>query len=304
MLVLEGFQLPVEGVVLGVGDLRRVIDVVAAVVVEDLLAQILYPAPNVYASCHAGIIRTEPPAPKGRSITDARPDCKLRRSACLPASEYAASGGEGRTELARAVLGLAHTTGGSGNREVPVRRFEIGEEPVYLVADDLLALQERVADALDHGALLAQEVLYLLAGFCEDAVRLLAHLTIAQQGAYRGARHLVGERTEGVESLAHPEEADHRRRRPGRLLQIPAHARRRFAEVDVLGRPRRKRRLYAGHHVRAGADVPLLALQVPGGDRVARFVGGDLDLLLLVVLHGLLEADLIRQLRRPDVLPP
>jgi hypothetical protein len=64
MLVLQGFQLPVEGVVLGVGDLRRVIDVVAAVVVTDLLAQILYPIPNVRASGHAGIIRTYAPAPK------------------------------------------------------------------------------------------------------------------------------------------------------------------------------------------------------------------------------------------------
>src|SRR5215210_1851196 len=206
---------------------------------------------------------------------------------------------------------------GSGNREMPASGVEIGEEPIYLVADDLLALQERVADALDHGALLAQEVFYLL-----------AHLPVAQQGAYLGARYLVGERTERVEPLAHPEEADHRRRRLGRLLQIAAYARRRLPEVDVLGRARRKRRLDAGHHVRAGADVTflpllvadepegvlplddrddlhleLLALQVPGGDRVARFVGGDLDLLLLVVLHGLLEADLIRQLRRPDVLP-
>src|SRR5215211_8959905 len=34
-----------------------------------------------------------------------------------------------------------------------------------------------------------------------------------------------------------------------------------------------------------------------------RLVGGDLDLLLLVVLDGLLEPDLIRQLGRPDVLP-
>src|SRR5215210_8785922 len=217
---------------------------------------------------------------------------------------------------------------GSGNREMPASGVEIGEEPIYLVADDLLALQERVADALDHGALLAQEVFYLLAGFCEDAVRLLAHLPVAQQGAYLGARYLVGERAERVEPLAHPEEADHRRRRPGRLLQIAAYARRGLPEVDVLGRARRERRLDAGHHVRAGADVTflpllvadepegvlplddrddlhleLLALQVPGGDRVARLVGGDLHLLLLVVLHGLLEADLVRQLRRPDILP-
>src|SRR5918997_5524499 len=64
MLAFQGFQLPVEGVVLGVGDLRRVIDVVAAVVVTDLLAQILYPTPNVHATGHAGIIRTYAPAPK------------------------------------------------------------------------------------------------------------------------------------------------------------------------------------------------------------------------------------------------
>src|SRR5215207_5218466 len=65
MLVLQGFQLPVEAVVLGVGDLRRVIYVVAAVVVTDLLAQILYLSPNVDASGHARIIRTHPPTPKG-----------------------------------------------------------------------------------------------------------------------------------------------------------------------------------------------------------------------------------------------
>jgi hypothetical protein len=64
MLVLQGFQLPVESVVLGVGDLRRVIYVVAAVVVTDLLAQILYPTPNVHTSGHAGIIRAQASAPK------------------------------------------------------------------------------------------------------------------------------------------------------------------------------------------------------------------------------------------------
>ena len=68
MLVLQGFQLPVESVVLGVGDLRRVIYVVAAVVVTDLLAQILYPTPNVHASGHARIIRTYAPAPKGSLV--------------------------------------------------------------------------------------------------------------------------------------------------------------------------------------------------------------------------------------------
>ena len=73
MLALQGFQLPVEGVVLGVGDLRRVIDVVAAVVVTDLLAQILYPTPNINASGHAGIIRTYAPAPK-RSLIASTPD--------------------------------------------------------------------------------------------------------------------------------------------------------------------------------------------------------------------------------------
>ena len=73
MLALQGFQLPVEGVVLGVGDLRRVIDVVAAVVVTDLLAQILYPTPNIHASGHAGIIRTYAPAPK-RSLIASTPD--------------------------------------------------------------------------------------------------------------------------------------------------------------------------------------------------------------------------------------
>src|SRR5215211_4285866 len=317
MLALQGFQLRVEGVVLGVGDLRRVIDVVAAVVVADLLAQILYPPPNVYASGHAGIIRKEAPAPKRRDSVSS-----------LSAAEHAAGGGECRTKLARAVLGLAYATGGGGNGKRSVRGLEVGEELVYLFADDLLALQEGVADAFDHGALLAQEVFYLLAGPGKDAVSLLAHLSVAQQGAYGGAGHLVGNRAEGVEPLAHPEEADHRRRRPGRLLQVPAHARRRLPKVDVLGRPRRERRLYAGYDVRAGPDVALLpllvadepegvlpldnrydlhlellALQIPGGDSVAGLVGGDLHLLLLVVLDGLLQADLIRQLRRPDVLP-
>jgi hypothetical protein len=40
----------------------------------------------------------------------------------------------------------------------------------------------------------------------------------------------------------------------------------------------------------------------PGAFGVPGLVGGDLDLLLLVVLDGLLEADLVGQLRRPDVL--
>jgi hypothetical protein len=47
--------------------------VVAAVVVTDLLAQILYPTPNVHTSGHAGIIRTYAPAPK-RSLIATVPD--------------------------------------------------------------------------------------------------------------------------------------------------------------------------------------------------------------------------------------
>ncbi len=74
MLVLQGFQLPVESVVLSVGDLRRVIYVVAAVVVTDLLAQIFYPIPNVHTSGHAGIIRTYAPAPKRSLIVSVLTD--------------------------------------------------------------------------------------------------------------------------------------------------------------------------------------------------------------------------------------
>jgi hypothetical protein len=47
--------------------------VVAAVVVTDLLAQILYPTPNIHASSHARIIRTYAPAPK-RSLIASTPD--------------------------------------------------------------------------------------------------------------------------------------------------------------------------------------------------------------------------------------
>ena len=74
MLAFQGFQLPVEGVVLGVGDLRRIIYVVTAVVVTDLLAQILYPNPNVHASGHAGIIRTDAHAPKRSLIASVLTD--------------------------------------------------------------------------------------------------------------------------------------------------------------------------------------------------------------------------------------
>jgi hypothetical protein len=42
--------------------------VVAAVVVTDLLAQIHNPTLNVHTSDHAGIIRTQAPAPKRISI--------------------------------------------------------------------------------------------------------------------------------------------------------------------------------------------------------------------------------------------
>ena len=42
-----------------------------------------------------------------------------------------------------------------------------GEELVYLLADDLLALQQGVAHALDDRALFAQDRLYLLAGLGE-----------------------------------------------------------------------------------------------------------------------------------------
>ena len=74
MLVLQGFQLPVESVVLGVGDLRRIIYVVTAGVVTDLLAQILYPTPNVLTSGHAGIIRTRAPSPNRSLIASVLSD--------------------------------------------------------------------------------------------------------------------------------------------------------------------------------------------------------------------------------------
>jgi hypothetical protein len=64
VLGLEALELVVEGVVLGVGDLRRVLHVVAPVVVADLLAQLLDPAPHVHALGHAGIIRAVPRHPK------------------------------------------------------------------------------------------------------------------------------------------------------------------------------------------------------------------------------------------------
>src|SRR5215210_4729151 len=207
--------------------------------------------------------------------------------------------------------------------------LEPGEETLYLLADDLLALEQGVAHALDDGALLAQQVLYLLARLEEYPVDLLAHLGVPQQRPYRGAaRELAGDGAEGVELLAHPEQADHRSRGPRRLPEVRANARGGLPEPDVLGGAGGESSLDAGHHVRAGPDVAvllllvahqpqgvlplddgdhlhleLLALEIPRGDRVPGLVGGDLDLLLLVVLDGLLEPDLVGQLGRPDVLP-
>src|SRR5215212_11813007 len=207
--------------------------------------------------------------------------------------------------------------------------LEPGEEPLYLLADDLLVLEQGVAHALDDRALLAQQHLYLLAGLEEYPVNLPAHLGVPQERPYRGAAsELVGDGAEGVELLAHPEHADHRGSCPRRLPEVTAHPRGGLSEPDVLGGAGCQSRLDAGHHIRAGSDVAvllllvahqpegvlplddgdhlhlqLLALEVPRGDGVPSLVGGDLDLLLLVVLDGLLEPDLVRQLGRPDVLP-
>src|SRR3712207_724658 len=57
--------------------------------------------------------------------------------------------------------------------------LEPGEEPFYLLADDLLALEQGVAHALDYRALLAQQILYLLARLGEYLVDLLAHRRVA-----------------------------------------------------------------------------------------------------------------------------
>lgn len=57
MFGFEGFELSVEGVVLGVADLRGVLDVITAVVVPNLLPQLLDPAPDVRFPNHATIIR-------------------------------------------------------------------------------------------------------------------------------------------------------------------------------------------------------------------------------------------------------
>src|SRR5918998_3491636 len=207
--------------------------------------------------------------------------------------------------------------------------LQLGEEPVYLLANYLLALQEGVAHALDDGALLPQQILDLLARLGEYPVDLLARRPVPQEGTYRGAAgELVRDGAEGVEVLAHPEETDHRGGGPGRLPEVLAHSCRGLPNPDVFRRAGGQSGLDASHHVRACPDVAvlpllvahqpqgvlplddrdhlhleLLALEVPGGDRVPGLVGGDLDLLLLVVLDGLLEPDLVGQLRRPDVLP-
>src|SRR5829696_3546073 len=207
--------------------------------------------------------------------------------------------------------------------------LEPGEEPLYLLADDLLALEQSVAHTLDDSAPLAQQVLYLLARLEEYPVDLLAHLGVPQQRPYRrAAGEIAGDGAEGVELLAHPEQADHRGRGPRRLPEVRAHARGGLPEPHVLGGAGGESGLDASHHVRAGPDVAvllllvahqpqgvlplddgdylhleLLALEVPRGDRVPGLVGGDLDLLLLVVLDGLLEPDLVGQLGRPDVPP-
>jgi hypothetical protein len=57
VLGLQSFEFLVEGVILGVGDLRGVLYVVAAVVIPDQLAQVLDPAPNVQVFDHEAIIR-------------------------------------------------------------------------------------------------------------------------------------------------------------------------------------------------------------------------------------------------------
>ncbi len=84
--------------------------------------------------------------------------------------------------------------------------LKLSEELVYPFADDLLALQQGVAHALDYCAPLAQQVLNLLASLGEYPVDLLAYRPISQQRSYLGtASKLVRDGTEGVELFAHPE---------------------------------------------------------------------------------------------------
>ena len=66
VLAFERFELGVEAVAPAVGDLGRGLDVVAAVVVADLLPQTLDPAPNVRLLRRAGIIRKARMVPKSR----------------------------------------------------------------------------------------------------------------------------------------------------------------------------------------------------------------------------------------------
>src|SRR3712207_6724541 len=63
--------------------------------------------------------------------------------------------------------------------------FELFEELLYLLAEDLLALEQGVAHALHDRALLAQERLDLLPGLGEDLVRLFAYLGVSEKGTYR-----------------------------------------------------------------------------------------------------------------------
>jgi hypothetical protein len=62
VLGLQSFEFLVEGVILGVGDLRGVLYVVAAVVIPDQLAQVLDPTPNVQVFDHGAIIRARAPS--------------------------------------------------------------------------------------------------------------------------------------------------------------------------------------------------------------------------------------------------
>src|SRR5919202_5383482 len=117
--------------------------------------------------------------------------------------------------------------------------LELGEELVYLLTENLLALQEGVTHALDDLVLLAQERLDLLPGLGEYLVRLLAYLPVSQERPYRGAGKLVWQGAQRVEFPSHPEETDHRCRRPRRLPEVGAYPCRGLPEPDLLGRASR-----------------------------------------------------------------
>ena len=197
-----------------------------------------------------------------------------------------------------------------------------------LVADELLALEQLVAQRDHEVAVVVEQRVHVGLGLVEQPLDRRPRVFVGEHLADDPLRDRTRlDRLERHERAGHAERADHLRRDACRVREVAARPGARLAEEQLLGRHAAERDLHRAHELRTGARVALLVVgvreqteRVPAlddrqhfelavltdevrDDRVPGFVRRDRALLFVGVLDRLLQTDLLGHLRLLDVAP-